>query len=89
MTTLQKRCIIYDLLMQKPNDKNKNKIIYFLNTNDYISNAEYDKITAYLEGWLMTYYCTTNDFLCPYYKDGECTIGNPAEECGDYIEEEE
>lgn len=36
----------------------------------------------------MTYYCTADDFTCPYYKDGKCTISNPAEECDEYIEEE-
>lgn len=30
------------------------------------------------------YTCPVNDFECPYYMDGLCTIGNPVEECDDY-----
>ena len=35
--------------------------------------------------------CPADDFSCPYYKEGECTIENPREECDEfaYYDEEE
>lgn len=29
--------------------------------------------------------CPTNDFMCPYFNAGLCTIESPNEECEDYI----
>ena len=29
-------------------------------------------------------YCPVNGWDCPYYKDGECGIENPLEECEDF-----
>lgn len=39
----------------------------------------------------MKYYCPSYETECPYYLEfnGECTIGNPKEECSDYWDENE
>ena len=29
-------------------------------------------------------YCPVNGWDCPYFKDGECGIENPIEECDDF-----
>jgi hypothetical protein len=29
--------------------------------------------------------CPTNDWSCPYNKDGECKLKNPQEECDDFM----
>lgn len=29
-------------------------------------------------------YCPVNGWDCPYYKDGECGIENPIDECDDF-----
>ena len=29
-------------------------------------------------------FCPVNGWDCPYYKEGECTIENPVEECDDF-----
>lgn len=29
-------------------------------------------------------YCPVNGWDCPYYKEGECKIENPIEECDDF-----
>lgn len=29
-------------------------------------------------------YCPVNGWVCPYYKDGECGIERPYEECDDF-----
>ena len=38
------------------------------------------------------WYCPTDDWICPYNKDGECRIDNPMEDCDcfyGYEEDEE
>ena len=31
------------------------------------------------------YECPVNDWDCPYFDGGICTIGNPVKECDDYF----
>lgn len=41
---------------------------------------------------MKIWYCPTEEWDCPYYRDGECLIDNPIEDCDcfyRYEEEEE